>query len=64
MEENDGRDSKFQAMNGCSACKYAAQADKDGKPASSSGKGFWCNLLEKLVDSKDGTQCEKWEYEA
>jgi hypothetical protein len=64
MEETMAEISKFQAANGCSACKYAAQADKDGKTASSYGTGFWCKLLEKPVDSKDGTQCEKWEYEA
>jgi hypothetical protein len=55
---------KFQMMNGCSACKHAAPADKDGKTAASYGKVFWCKLLEKPVDAKDGTQCEKWECEA
>lgn len=55
---------KFQSMNGCSACKHIAPADKDGKPASDFGKGFWCKQFEKPVDSKDGAQCEKWEYEA
>ncbi len=55
---------KFQEMNGCSACKFAAQADKGGKPASSYGKGFWCNSLEKPVDPKEGAQCQTWAFEA
>jgi hypothetical protein len=54
---------KFQAMNGCSACKHAAQTDPDGRSPAEEGKGFWCQVLGKAVDSKDGAQCEKWEYE-
>lgn len=54
---------KFQEMNGCSACKHAADTSSDGKPASSYGKGFWCNQFGKAVDSKDGASCSSWEYE-
>jgi hypothetical protein len=63
-EESMAEVTKFQSMNGCSACKHTAPVDKDGKPASDFGKGFWCKQFEKPVDSKDGAQCEKWEYEA
>ncbi len=54
---------KFQEMNGCSACKHAAQQDSGGKPASSYGTGFWCKKLNKGVNSKDGASCQSWEYE-
>lgn len=54
---------KFQEMNGCSACKHAAPADGDGTAASSYGKGFWCKPLGKPVDSKDGARCGTWAYE-
>ncbi len=54
---------KFQQMNGCSACKHAAQSDPQGKSAAEYGKGFWCNKLSKAVDSKEGSNCSEWEYE-
>jgi hypothetical protein len=55
---------KFQEMNGCSACMHAAEGDPAGTPASAHGKGFWCKPLARAVDSKDGGHCEKWAYEA
>jgi hypothetical protein len=57
-----GEISKFQQMNGCSACKHTAGADGEGKPAVSYGKSFWCTKLSKGVDSKDGAECTDWEY--
>ncbi len=52
---------RFQTMNGCSACKHAKESDPAGKPASAHGKGFWCSSLGKAVDSRDGAQCDAWE---
>ncbi len=54
---------KFQQMNGCSACKNSAPQDPSGKPASTYGKGFWCKKQGKAVDSKDGGSCPDWAYE-
>ncbi len=51
----------FQSMNGCSACGHAADADPSGVPAAVHGKGFWCAILGKPVDSKDGAECPRWE---
>lgn len=52
----------FQSMNGCSACRHAAENDPQGVPAAVHGKGFWCISLGRPVDSKDGAECPKWEY--
>ncbi len=54
---------KFQQMNGCSACKHAAQEDAEGKPAAALGAGFWCKHLKKPVNSKDGSSCPDWAFE-
>ncbi len=54
---------KFQQMNGCSACIHAAEKDSDGKTAASFGASFWCSHFVKPVQTKDGADCEKWEYE-
>jgi hypothetical protein len=51
----------FQSMNGCSACRHASGSDPSGAPAAVLGKGFWCTLLARAVDSKDGAECPKWE---
>jgi hypothetical protein len=58
MSENRTR---FQQMNGCSACKHAKDSDPAGKPASMLGKGFWCASLGKAVDARDGAECDAWE---
>ncbi len=50
----------FQKMNGCSACKHAADKDPAGTPAAAHGKGYWCTNDAKLVDSRDGTACPGW----
>ncbi len=55
---------KFQQMNGCSACKYTAGKDPEGNSTSTYGKGFWCSSLNKAVDSGDGVACASWEYES
>ncbi len=52
----------FQSMNGCAACLHAANADPAGKPAAAYGKGYWCAVLGKAVDARDGAACPKWEY--
>jgi hypothetical protein len=52
---------KFQEMNGCSACKNASENDPQGKSAASYGANFWCNFG-KAVNSKDGSACPSWEY--
>jgi hypothetical protein len=54
----------FQSMNGCSACRHAADNDPTGSPAAVHGKGFWCTIRGTLVDSKDGAECPKWELSA
>jgi len=54
--------SKFQEMNGCSACKHAADEDGEGKSAAAHGASFWCKNFSKAVDSKDGSACSAWEY--
>ncbi len=53
---------KFQQMNGCSACMHSASQDPSGKPAAAHGKGFWCRKNGKAVDSKDGAACADWAY--
>jgi hypothetical protein len=55
---------RFQQMNGCSACVHAAQADPQGKPAAAYGAGFWCVQLGRPVESKDGAACTQWKYES
>ncbi len=52
---------KFQEMNGCSACKHAADKDANGKTAASYGANFWCVPLARAVNSKDGSACPSWE---
>lgn len=54
----------FQGMNGCSACKHAVDKDPQGTPAAVLGNGFWCGVRALPVDSKDGAECERWEYQA
>ena len=54
----------FQSMNGCAACQHAAPADPEGKAAAAYGKGFWCGVLGKPVDAKDGAACQRWVYQA
>ncbi len=53
---------KFQVMNGCSACKHASEKDANGKDATSYGANFWCKTQGKAVNSKDGSTCASWEY--
>jgi len=53
---------KFQEMNGCSACKHTSEKDAEGKDAASYGANFWCNHLGKPVNSKDGAACPSWEF--
>jgi hypothetical protein len=53
---------KFQQMNGCSACKHAAEKDPSGTAAATLGGSFWCGEFSKTVNSKDGAECPKWEY--
>ena len=55
--------SKFQQMNGCSACAHAAPSDPDGKPASAHGANFWCSEFKKPVQTKEGSSCPSWKYE-
>ncbi|MDH4231660.1 MAG: hypothetical protein OEW04_06475 [Nitrospirota bacterium] len=52
---------KFQEMNGCSACKHASEKDPQGKSAAAYAAGYWCNVLNKAVNSKDGCACPSWE---
>jgi len=52
---------KFQKMNGCSACKHTAPADPAGTPAAAVGKVYWCTKLAKAVDPGDGSACPHWE---
>ncbi len=60
----DTKPTAFQTMNGCAACKHATGADPTGKNAAAYGKGYWCSVLGKGVDAKDGVQCPSWEYQA
>jgi hypothetical protein len=53
---------KFQEMNGCSACTHASDEDAEGKSAAAHGASFWCGKAGKPVDSKDGSACSDWEY--
>lgn len=53
---------KFQEMNGCSACKHAAEQNPEGKSAAALGGSFWCTHFNKAVNSKDGSACTSWEY--
>ena len=53
---------KFQEMNGCSACKHTSEKDPEGKDAASYGANFWCKAFGKPVNSKDGSACPSWEY--
>lgn len=53
--------SRFQAMTGCSACQHAADADGQGVSAGSYGASFWCRVLERPVQTRDGATCERWE---
>ena len=55
--------SRFQQMNGCSACEHAASADPGGKSAGTYGAAFWCNRLGKPVETKDGATCPEWKYQ-
>jgi hypothetical protein len=48
-------------MNGCAACKHTADADPGGTPVAALGKSFWCTLLAKAVDARDGSACAQWE---
>jgi len=52
---------KFQAMNGCSACKHADEKDPQGQSAASVGKAFWCKQLKKAVETREGAACPAWE---
>lgn len=53
----------FQLRNGCSACRHAVATDPQGKPAADHGKGFWCQVMGKPVDARDGSTCGQWEYQ-
>lgn len=55
--------SKFQQMNGCSACKHAAEKDPEGQPASQLGASFYCLHFGKPVETKDGSACPAWAYD-
>ena len=54
---------KFQQMNGCSVCKRSKPRVVEGMLAAVSGKGFWCNHVNKAVDSKEGAACPEWAYD-
>jgi hypothetical protein len=55
--------SRFQQMNGCSACVHASNKDPNGREAGSYGANFWCLKLDKAVHTKDGAACPEWKYQ-
>jgi hypothetical protein len=57
---------RFQQMNGCSACVHAKETDPQGQPAGAAGSGvnFWCLKLATAVATRQGSACEHWEYQS